>query len=27
MNTLFEQEYFDHGGYQAVLSRINEYAA
>ena len=26
-NTLFEQEYFDHGGYQAVLSRINKYAA
>ena len=26
-NTLFEQEYFDHGGYQAVLSRINNYAA
>ena len=27
INTLFEQEYFDHGGYQAVLSRINKYAA
>ena len=26
-NTLFEQAYFDHGGYQAVLSRINNYAA
>ena len=26
-NMLFEQEYFDHGGYQAVLSRINNYAA
>ena len=26
-NTLFEQEYFDHGGYQAVVSRINNYAA
>ena len=26
-NTLFEQDYFDHGGYQAVLSRINKYAA
>ncbi len=26
-NTLFEQDYFDHGGYQAVLSRINNYAA
>ena len=26
-NMLFEQEYFDHGGYQAVLSRINKYAA
>ena len=26
-NTIFEQEYFDHGGYQAVLSRINKYAA
>ena len=26
-NTLFEQEYFDHGGYLAVLSRINKYAA
>ena len=26
-STLFEQEYFDHGGYQAVLSRINKYAA
>ena len=25
--TLLEQEYFDHGGYQAVLSRINNYAA
>ena len=26
-NTLFEQEYLDDGGYQAVLSRINHYAA
>ena len=26
-NTLFEQEYFEHGGYQAVLSRLNNYAA
>ena len=26
-NTHFEQEYFEHGGYQAVLSRINNYAA
>ena len=26
-NTHFEQEYFEHGGYQAVLSRINQYAA
>ena len=26
-NTLIEQEYFDHGGYQAVLSRISKYAA
>ena len=26
-NTLFEQEYFDHGGYKALLSRINKYAA
>ena len=25
--TLSEQEYFDHGGYQALLSRINSYAA
>ena len=25
--TLFEQEYFDLGGYQGILSRINEYAA
>jgi uncharacterized protein (DUF924 family) len=26
-NTLLEQEYFEHGGYQAVLSRLNNYAA
>ena len=26
-NTHFEQEYFEHGGYQAVLSRVNNYAA
>ena len=26
-NTHFEQEYFEHGGYQAVLSRINNCAA
>ena len=26
-NTSFEQSYFDYGGYQAVLSRINNYAA
>ena len=26
-NTLFEQEYFDQGGYKSVLSRINKYAA
>ncbi len=26
-NTSFEQLYFDHGGYQSVLSRINNYAA
>ena len=26
-NTLFEQEYFDHGGYQVFVSRINNYAA
>ena len=25
--TLSEQEYFDHGGYQTLLSRINSYAA
>ena len=26
-NTLLEQEYFEHGGYQTVLSRLNNYAA
>ncbi len=26
-NTHFEQEYFEHGGYQALLSRVNNYAA
>ena len=26
-NTLFEQEYLDYGGYQTVLSRIDDYAA
>ena len=26
-NTHFEQEYFEHGGYQAVLSRVNNFAA
>ena len=26
-NTHFEQEYFEHGGYQAVLSRVNNCAA
>ena len=26
-NMLFEQEYFDHGGYQAVLARLKNYAA
>ena len=25
--TLFEQEYFDHGGYQALLSRLNYHVA
>ena len=26
-NTLVEQEYFERGGYQAVLSKFNNYAA